>query len=217
MSKSKKTTLNTVNLVEIALALNKNINANKRRSSEKKINNDIFIVKKFGINRKKFSAAIKDTPIKYNKSTHLYDIPKGYTINDKVIPKSFEKNTPKKALNEPKSNVEVSPSNNNSSNDLVMIETKTVQAIKSIIKTEYPGLKEMMIWYQSQRKKESVIDIPEININHTKLQGEIMSKSFKTYKAVLEEFIEFSKKRKETQKDLVALALIEFIQRYKKS
>jgi hypothetical protein len=44
-----------------------------------------------------------------------------------------------------------------------------------------------------------------------------MSKSFKTYKAVVEEFIEFSKKRKETQKDLVALALIEFIQRYKKS
>lgn len=57
--------------------------------------------------------------------------------------------------------------------------------------------------------------VKEIIINEDKLSGEVMVRSFKTYKKVLDDFSYFCKDRKETQKDLLAMALIEFMEKYK--
>ncbi|RHW66153.1 hypothetical protein DZC34_04490 [Clostridium botulinum] len=62
--------------------------------------------------------------------------------------------------------------------------------------------------------KENIIEIPKIDLENYDLQGEIGSRSFKTYKYILDRFKEFCKKRNESQKDLIAIALLEFIQKY---
>ncbi len=54
-----------------------------------------------------------------------------------------------------------------------------------------------------------------MNINHPLLSGEIVTRSFRSYSAVFNDFIEFCSSRKEQQKDLLALALMEFMDRYK--
>lgn len=75
-------------------------------------------------------------------------------------------------------------------------------------------LKEMVSWYRKQTNT-NIIELPEININITKLGGEVVTRSFKIYKEVAEDFSNFADSRKETQKDLISLALLEFIQKYK--
>lgn len=46
--------------------------------------------------------------------------------------------------------------------------------------------------------------------------GEIIGKTFKTYKNVTDKFLGFCDKHKEyTQRDLVAMALLEYVQKYK--
>lgn len=214
MSKPKKLDLSVSELVDIAKAINENTIANKNRAKEEKINTDIFI-KKFGINRKDFSETIKDSDIKYNSSTFLYDIPHQYNGNTKVIPKGNDKVIPK----ENKENQQVFQGNDKvipkESNTEIAIRKEVLQAVKSAIDMEYPELKEMIEHYKSSREQKDIIDVPEIRLDNKKLDGEIVSKSFKSYEPVFNEFVEFCKKRKETQKDLMALALIEFMEKYK--
>lgn len=74
------------------------------------------------------------------------------------------------------------------------------------------NLFELLQKYAEQ--KEGLASTVELNINHPKLSGEILTRSFRTYGSVLDEFAEFCKGKKEQQKDLMALALIEFMERY---
>ena len=54
----------------------------------------------------------------------------------------------------------------------------------------------------------------EVNITHPKLTGEAIVKSYRVYTSVIDEFAEYSRLRKESQKDLLSLALIEFMEKY---
>lgn len=54
----------------------------------------------------------------------------------------------------------------------------------------------------------------QVNITHPKLTGESIVKSFRIYNSVIDEFAEYSRIRKESQKDLLSLALIEFMEKY---
>ncbi|MBU3093842.1 hypothetical protein KPL35_17560 [Clostridium sp. CF011] len=76
-------------------------------------------------------------------------------------------------------------------------------------------LKEMLGWYRKQTNT-NIIELPELNINNPKLSGEVVTRSFKMYKEIAEEFSKFAENRKETQKDLISLALVEFINKYKR-
>ncbi|MBY6946528.1 hypothetical protein HYH65_18605, partial [Clostridium botulinum] len=67
---------------------------------------------------------------------------------------------------------------------------------------------------EDEIRKENIIEVPKIDLENYELQGEIGSRSFKTYKYVLDKFKDFCKKRNESQKDLIAIALLEFIQKY---
>lgn len=219
MSKAKKLDITFDKLIEIAKALNENTIANKTRAKEERIGTDSFI-RRFGIARKDFSETIKDTPITYNPSTFLYVIPDEYLGNTKVLPKEELLSITKVLPLEVKENKQVFQCNTKvipkESNTSIAIKKELIEVVKNTIDMEYPELQKIIEWFKKEQGKNQVIELPEADMNHPKLKGEIISKSFKTYKAVLDEFVEFSKNRKETQKDLVALALIEFMEKYKR-
>ena len=203
MGKSKKLNLSMEELKGIAKAINENTIANKSRAKEEKIPTDIFI-KQFGINRKDFSETIKDTLIKYNPSTFLYDIPESDT----------------KVKQECKSELNIVDKPNNNSDTLVT--PLDIETDRSIVEFENmkSELVEMLQWYKEQRGKENIIDIeiPQIKIDLDRFKGEgAITRGFKIYPALIAEFKEFCNEHSEyTMQDLQAMALIEYMKRYKK-
>ncbi len=222
MGKPKKLDLPYNKLVEIAKAINENTIANRDRSKEEKITTDNFI-KQFGINRKDFSETIKDVTIDYNKSTFLYDIRGSkefkFQSNSEVLPHEKQQSNSKVILTEIEeiqqeflSNAEVMPMKNNTE---MVVKKEVLQVIKKAIDIEYPELTEIIEQYKKSQGHKNIIEVPQINLDNKKLQGNVISKSFKSYEGVYDDFIEFCKGRKETQKDLIALAIVEFIEKYK--
>lgn len=219
MSKPKKLDLPIEKLKEIAQSINENTLANRSRIKEDKIPTDKFI-RQFEINRKDFSETIKDTNIKYNKSTFFYDIESSdevhfstTNVNLKEVNKSSEKVNPTKPLKKQESYQQI-PQNN--SKEIQSIPNNTFQLpneFKELLSLT-GELKEMVGWYRNQTNT-NIIEIPEININISKLSGEVITRSFKMYKEIAEDFSKYADSRKETQKDLISLALLEFMQKYK--
>jgi len=212
VGKSKKLDISLEKLVSIALSINENTIANKHKLKEEKISTDKFI-QQFNINRKDFSFTIKDTEINYNKSTFLYDVPQVLISNNEVTntdtipleeykPKSNYKVT---IIEKPKSNQKVTPITN--------LKTLPMELQKVI--NQSADIDEMLSWYKHHKDDDKIIEVPEIDVNHIDLQGELMVRSFKTYAKVLDKFTIFCKGKKEMQKDLIALALVEFMGTYK--
>lgn len=243
MGVAKKLDLSLEKLIEIAEAINENTIANRIREKEDKIPTDKFIITKFGINRKNFSVTIKDTEIRYNNSTFLYDIsgetavqPKSETLvslndadgkgerdtKEKLRSETFvvESDTQKNIVNKPNNESEIilSPQN-----QTVVSLSETALAhfdkrINSIEEMRY-DIEEMMKWYREQRKKENIIDIeiPEIKIDKERLKEEPSTRGFKVYPSVVADFKEFCQAYSQyTMQDLMAMAMIEYIDKYKK-
>ncbi len=201
MSKSRKLELPMEELINIAKALNENTITNKSRATEDKISTDKFI-RKFGIDRKSFSSTIKDTEIKYNRSTFLYDIPSETLVVESVTNKNL-------AINE----------SNDSETFVSLGESALVQFHNRLkdIEDMRVELEEMMKWYKEQRQKENIIDIeiPQIHINKERINEEAITRGFKVYPSVVAEFKEFCKKNSQyTMQDLMAMAMIEYMDRY---
>ncbi|MBX4271782.1 hypothetical protein [Clostridium estertheticum] len=220
MSNPKKIDLPIEELKKITLAINENIIANKSRSKEDKITTDEFI-KQFGINRKNFSETIKDTNIKYNKSTFFYDIGIDGKENfpaTKVNSKQVNIGSEKINYTKPFKNEEVYQVTTESKPKEIQNISKDKFQIPSEFKEILSltgDLKEMLSWYKKQTNT-NIIELPELNINNPKLDGEVVTRSFKMYKEIAEDFSCFADSRKETQKDLISLALVEFINKYRR-
>ncbi|MCB2356892.1 hypothetical protein [Clostridium estertheticum] len=220
MSNPKKIDLPMEELKKITLAINENIIANKSRSKEDKITTDEFI-KQFGINRKNFSETIKDTNIKYNKSTFFYDI----GIDGKENFPATKVNSKQVNIGSEKTNYSKLVKNQDVYQVTTESKPKEIQNIskdKFQIPSEFKeilsltgDLKEMLSWYKKQTNT-NIIELPELNINNPKLDGEVVTRSFKMYKEIAEDFSCFADSRKETQKDLISLALVEFINKYRR-
>lgn len=220
MNNPKKVDLPIEKLKEITLAINANTIANKSRSKEDKISTDKFI-KQFGINRKNFSETIKDTDIKYNRSTFFYDIGSNGQVNfltTKVnleeVNKSSEKVNVTKPMEKQKVYQETTKSRPKEIQSIPMNTVALPAEFKEILSLT-GDLKEMLSWYRKQTNT-NIIEISELNINNPKLSGEVVTRSFKMYKEIAEDFSEFADSRKETQKDLISLALVEFINKYRR-
>jgi len=208
MGNAKKLDISLEKLVAIALSINENTILNKSKSKEEKISTDIFL-KQLGINRKNFSETIKDIEISYNNSTFLYDISETLLSNKEVTKldiglvkedeqQSNNKVTTIKKINKtPITNFENLPG-----------ELKKVMDLSN-------ELEEMVYWYRKHKNDDVIIDVPEININNSNFKGTLTVRSFKTYTTVLDKFSNYCKSKKELQKDLVALALVEFMDKYK--
>jgi len=211
MSKPKKLDLPIEKLKEIAQAINENTKTNKLKIKEEKIPTDKFI-RQFGINRKDFSETIKDTSIEYNKSTFFYDtvssekvIFSTTKVNSEQVNKSSWKVTSTKSLGkqEPRQQLQSIPK------DISQLPNEFKELLSLT-----GDLKEMVVWYKKQTNT-NIIEVPELNINNIKLNGEVITRSFKMYKEIAEEFSKFAENRKEKQKDLISIAILEFINKYK--
>lgn len=194
--------MDKIELIQIASALNQNIIKNKDRDRDHKISTDEFIMSKFNISRKKFSKLIIDTGIKYNKTTHMYDVPADAEINDNKLSVIISKKTNN------------SRSNNKESND-DKLSVITVEKVKKVIEKEYPEILKIIELYKKNKVDLNREESKKIDINRPELQGELFSKSFKTYKDILNDFVNFCSGRVEKQKDLVAIALLEFMEKYR--
>lgn len=220
MGKPKKLDLSLEQLKEIANAINENTIANRTRSKEDKIPTDKFI-RKFNILRKDFSETIKDTCITYDRRTFLYNTEIEETvsiINDlssnKINNIEIIESIDNTDIEEDR-NKKVTPSKNNKSNTKVT-PSNTIDIIK-LLEEQLPEVLEIVKEYNKNKiykNKESEIK-KDLIIDQELLNGESITRSFKTYKKVLDDFSYFCKDRKETQKDLLAMALIEFMERYK--
>jgi tRNA nucleotidyltransferase (CCA-adding enzyme) len=219
MSKPTKLDLPIEKLKEIAQAINKNTLANRIRIKEDKITTDKFI-RQFDINRKDFSETIKDTKIEYNKSTFLYDTESSANVifsTTKVNLEQINKSSGKSNYTKPlKKQEPYQQTNQSNSKEVQSIPKNTFQ-----LPTEFKellsltgDLKEMVGWYKKQINT-NIIEVPELNINNIKLKGEIITRSFKMYKGIADEFSKFAEDRKEKQKDLISIAILEFINKYK--
>ena len=219
MSKPIKLDLPIERLKEIAQSINENTLANRSRIKEDKIPTDKFI-RQFEINRKDFSETIKDTNIKYNKSTFFYDIESSKEVhflttkvNLNEVNKSSEKVNSTKPLKKQESYQQTSQSNSKEIQSIPNNTFKLPNEFKELLSLT-GELKEMVGWYRNQTNT-NIIELPEININIPKLSGEVITRSFKMYKEIAADFSKYADSRKETQKDLISLALLEFMQKYK--
>lgn len=213
MGKPKKLDLTLEQLCKIAEAINKNREDNKNRNKDEKIDTDTFVRKNFKIDRKDFSFTIKKTAIEYNPRTFMYEIPNYKSItndqtqenttaedgNTKVITKKIEEAAVKE--------IETEESKSNT--------YEILDKLKEIT----PTLMEMTKWYKL--KKEDIREDSNISIadklNNEKLSGEIKGHSIKCYESIYQEFKKVCDQYKSIKdQDLASLALLEFIDKYKK-
>jgi predicted GIY-YIG superfamily endonuclease len=80
-------------------------------------------------------------------------------------------------------------------------------------KEQKETLFELLLKYAAEKENQS--SETDVNINHPLLSGEIVTRSFRSYSAAFDDFSEFCKCRNESQRDLLALALVEFMDRYR--
>lgn len=91
----------------------------------------------------------------------------------------------------------------------------------------------MISWYKKQQKIEqereeiynwvlkqmqlqkTIIDVPKLEIRKDKLTGKIRSRSFTIYQDVLEKFNNFCKDKPYSKQDLLSMALLEYMEKYK--
>ena len=159
---------------------------------------------------------------KFSKNGFKYNREKKQYIQTNEIPKPKEyskKDIIKKQY--PKSSIAVIPLKNTSqavpskeypnSNTMVVSVDKTETFLKLV--EQQPELEELLNWWKNEK---NIIDIPEITLNKKEFTGKIMAKTFKTYRNIIDKFLGFCDKHNEyTQRDLVAMALLEYIQKYK--
>lgn len=217
MSKPKILDLSIDQLEKIAQAINDNTTANRTRNREDKISTDIFI-KQFGINRKDFSETIKHTGIKYDRSTFLYN--KQLNFFNTEVHKRDTKVAPIELIKNNNNETLVTPTKYKDS-ETIVIKGETVGTNVGIVEFENmkSELVEMLEWYKSQRKKENIIDIdiPIISIDKDKLNEIAATRGFKIYPKVIAEFKDFCKQNSQyNMQDLMAMALIEYIDKYNK-
>lgn len=216
MGKPKKLDLALEQLCKIAEAINKNREKNKNRSKEEKIDTDTFVRKNFKIDRKDFSFSIKDTGIEYNPRTFMYEIPdyKSTTkvINDKIQEDTTTEDGNTKVIIKEKQNVEVKEIEANENKSITL-------GILNELEAAVPDLLEMVKWYKLQKEdaRDNSSIINELSINQEKLSGEIKGHSVKCYETIYQEFKEVCSQYKSIKdQDLASLALLEFINKYKK-
>lgn len=75
-------------------------------------------------------------------------------------------------------------------------------------------IKEMLDWF---KREKNIIDIKtdELRIDENVIETEIVAKTFRVYKSVLKDFLDFAKENKQfKQQDLISMALKEFLEHY---
>lgn len=146
---------------------------------------------------------------------------------EKSVNKTVAKQMSKKLKSEPIEDLKSEHKDNiniTSHEDNTLITSQNINAMavlkKPSVQTKLINLvnlsddiNEMLEYYKTKIK--NVIEIPKIEINKKKVNGPIITRSFRIYEAVLKDFIKFSEKHNQySMQDLLSQSIIEFIERY---
>jgi len=210
MSSPGKNNITYDELLRISQELNKNIIANKSRSKEEKIQTDNFI-KQFGISRKDFTATIRETNICFDRKAGLYEVTKDNDYKNDI--KVIAIDEYKKVENNDKISID---------NELKNKIIKFMDLQKDLIEliNLKPDLIDMLQDYKSNEKiihteNDNIISI--LNIDIPELQGDLINKSIKVYDNIARQFDKVCSQYSSIKRqDLYSLALLEFIEKYKK-
>jgi hypothetical protein len=202
---AKKLDLKYDELVNIAIALNQNILANKTRSKEERISTDHFIRQQFDISRKDFSFTCKDYGITYNPTTFLYEIPnhnaKVMSSNVIASPKELIAASTEHCKSNAKQNILPKPIEN--TNNIEALLLQLIDMVKGNSNKVEPI------------RAELSSSIMNLTSNNTK--DDVKSHCNKVYEPVYIEFKRVCDSYQEfLNQDLFSLALLEFIKKYKK-
>lgn len=106
--------------------------------------------------------------------------------------------------------IKIKENNNNNTNEILGIKKTKQEIIKSNNKIK--SVPEEHFLTQEEIK---ILKVIAKNYNKTnteyKLEGEIKARSFKTYKSVVDKFVVYCKENKLCQKDCIAIALLDFM------
>lgn len=75
---------------------------------------------------------------------------------------------------------------------------------------------EIFEWIKKNMKNKDLIEVPEITIDKQQLIGDVKTRSFTIYSEVLQKFNDFCSEQPYSKQDLLSMALLEYIERYKK-
>ena len=180
-------------LIQIATELNHNAKLNSIREQNEIIPPAIYI-KKFGISTSEFKKTIELTDIKYNNTLKKYVIDDGEIYVKQLYDSEQISLMPLKQQTQ---------------------ELVIPQEINNLTNI-YPEIEEMLQWYKNNHSS-NVINIIEhkIDLSDPRLGGEVIQRSVKTYKNVMDNFSKYCTERKEKQMDLIAIAILEFMDKYK--
>lgn len=205
MGDPRKLDLNFEELVKIAKAINKNILDNRLRKKEDKISTDHFIRQQFNIARKDFSFTCKDYDIKYDPTTCLYEIP---NYNATVMPSDAIVSQKECAA----ATNQHHKSNAGEINSPIDIEnTKTVEALLLQLIDLVKG---------KQNKVEPVgaeLSSSVMHLTSNNKKDDVKSHCNKVYEPIYQEFKKVCDSYQEfLNQDLFSLALLDFINKYRK-
>jgi hypothetical protein len=158
---------------------------------------------------------------------------KQYVKSDITNSKDIVESTVKKISHKDNKNMLNESKHENNRNVLNKNEHKNNRNIINLptdIKTE---LSKMLNWYKKQQEKEEekeeiyswikkqmqlqekIIDVPKLEIKKDKLTGEIKTRSFTVYSDILDQFNNFCKDKPYSKQNLLSMALLEYVEKYK--
>lgn len=163
---------------------------------------------------------------RFIKIGYIFNKPTKQYIKDNSIPKEVKckhntnilqknENIDNKAIakHEYKSNIDIF-SDKDTKNKMLEIIGQYDDIVKMIEVSE--NIKEMLEWY-SKQKNIINIEPSELKIDSNKLNGEVKTTTVRLYSEVWEQFREFMEGYKEYKSmDLISMALVEYIKKYKK-
>lgn len=98
------------------------------------------------------------------------------------------------------------------SNNLV-VETDLEQKLNYILSTYDNKFNEMYTWYLKSKNNETAIDLKKMEI--IDFEGKLITRSFKIYECIQQEFTQFCKKNNKYKvQDILSQALREFLDKY---
>lgn len=178
------------------------------------------ICKNIGIARTTVTDRFKRAGFKFDKNKKCYE------SNTNELPQKSDKSNTFVTPSERTENTKniITQENNYNNENTQLINRNNLNQIVDIINfkndiLELVDLKqEIKNTIEAVKKYEfesNVIDIPELKIDFSKMNGQIKNRSFKVYEEVLEKFLKFAKKNSNfKQQDLLSQAMLEFIERY---
>lgn len=152
---------------------------------------------------------IKDNENVEDEYKHNTNVLKSKPIQDKEIKEEYKHNTNVLVHEEKQGEYE----HNTNILDAVLDKEHIKEKLVNIIDS-YDNIQAMLKWFENQK---NIVEVQEINIDTDKLIGDVKTTTVRLYSKVWDDFRKFMKDYPEYKSmDLVSMALLEYMNKYKK-